>query len=291
MNRHFVWALASIISLGAAGQAMAADMAVKAPPMAAPAMIYNWTGGYVGLNAGGVFDDSRIDVYPTGCFLTSALCGGGPAVNPIRSDSIDMSQARFTGGGQAGYNWQRERYVFGVEGDINWTGINDSAVTTKVLAAPLVGSMVHAETLKQDWLATIRGRVGYTVTPAVLLYATGGLAVAHVQTAAAIAFTATPDTYAGSSDQIRAGWTVGGGGEWMVAKNWSVKAEYLYVDLGKVGTNQACTTPAACSTGFPVLGGIIPAPGGSYQADFHVHEHIVRAGVNYHFGAPVVAKY
>jgi outer membrane immunogenic protein len=206
MKKHLGWAFASALLLSGIGTAYAADMPLKAMPPVAP--VWNWTGFYIGGSVGGIWNDTRADVYPTGCFLTSVNCGFGPTpgVNAIRSDSVRFDDGRFIGGGQAGYNWQSGRFVAGVEGDISWTGINQTIITTKVLSAPLLGSMVHSEGMKEDWLATIRGRVGFTVTPAFLLYATGGLAVARVQLAAANAFTATTDVYGGGFDETRAGW-------------------------------------------------------------------------------------
>ena len=73
------------------------------------------------------------------------------------------------------------------------------------MTPPLAGFMVHGDAMKEDWIATIRGRAGFTVTPSFLLYATGGLAFAHVQTASAVAFTVTPDIYAGGYDETRFG--------------------------------------------------------------------------------------
>ena len=293
MKTRLGWALASAMLLGGIGSAYAADMAVKAPPPP-PVPVWNWTGFYIGGSVGGKWNDTRVDDYPTGCFLNTAPgtgCGGaapglsGVAANSIRSDSITLNQGRFIGGGQAGYNWQSGRFVGGIEGDISWTGINQTVITTKTMTPPLAGFMVHGDAMKEDWIATIRGRAGFTVTPSFLLYATGGLAVAHVQTASAVAFTVTPDIYAGTFDDTRFGWTVGGGGEWMIAPKWSIKAEYLYVDLGKQTVNLACVNTAIC--GAPPQ----PAPGASYANDFRFREHIARVGLNYHFGGPVVAKY
>ena len=206
-------------------------MAVKAlPPVVAPA---SWAGFYIGGNVGGAWNDMRDDVFPTGCFLTSVTCGGGPALNPLRSNSVRLNGSGFVAGAQAGYNWQRDRLVFGFEGDINYNGINDGSAINRPVAAPLVGNFIHSETDKMEWFGTLRGRVGMTATPSFLLYATGGLAVGQVRSASAVSFTTTPDTYTGSTDDTRFGWTVGGGGEWMIAPKWSIKAEYLYVDLGK----------------------------------------------------------
>jgi outer membrane immunogenic protein len=293
MKTRFGWALASAMLLGGIGSAYAADMAVKAPPPPPPP-IWTWTGFYIGGSVGGKWNDTRVDTYPTGCFLNTAPgtgCGGvapgvsGVAANPIRSDSVRLNQGRFIGGGQAGYNWQSGKFVLGVEGDISWTGINQTLITTKTMTPPLAGFMVHGDAMKEDWIATIRGRAGFLVAPSFLLYATGGLAFAHVQTASAVAFTVTPDLYGGTYDDTRFGYTVGGGGEWMIAPKWSIKAEYLFVDLGKQTVNLPCLNTGIC--GSPPQ----PAPGASYAADYRFREHIARVGLNYHFGGPVVAKY
>ena len=123
-----------------------------------------------------------------------------------------------------------------------------------------------------------------TVTPSFLIYGTGGLAFGQVKSASTVAFTTTADTYAGSIDDTRFGWTVGGGGEWMIAPQWSIKAEYLFVDLGRASYTQVCTAPGICTSPPQVSAA-------SYQTDLHVQEHIARVGVNYHFGGPVVARY
>jgi outer membrane immunogenic protein len=282
MSRKFGWALASVVALGFAGvsSALAADLPLKAPP-AAIAPVYNWTGFYFGGNVGGAWNDTRDDVFPTGCFLNPACVGQPVSNNPLRSDSVRLNGSGFTGGGQAGYNWQNGRAVFGVEGDINFLGINDGSFINRPVVAPLVGNFIHAETDKLQWFGTLRGRVGFTVTPNFLVYGTGGLAFGQVKSTTAISFTTTADVYAGSLDETRAGWTVGAGGEWMVAPKWSIKAEYLFVDLGKAGYNNVCIT-AVCA-------GFAPPP--SYQTDLRVRENIVRVGLNYHLGGPIVAKY
>src|SRR6201995_228600 len=117
MKTRFGWALASAMLLGGIGSASAADMAVKAMPPPAP--IWNWTGFYIGGSVGGIWNDTHNDIYPTGCFLTSVLCGLGPTpgVNAIRSDTSRFNDGRFIGGGQAGYNWQSGGFVGGIEGD------------------------------------------------------------------------------------------------------------------------------------------------------------------------------
>ena len=122
-----------------------------------------------------------------------------------------------------------------------------------------------------------------TVTPSFLIYATGGLAVGRIRSATTVSFTAAGDTYVGTNADTRAGWTVGAGAEWMLTPNWSIKAEYLYVDLGTSSYTNVCTTPAICVTPF--------AQPASYRTDLRVHEDIARVGLNYHFGGPMVASY
>jgi outer membrane immunogenic protein len=291
MRTRLGWAIASAMLLGSVGTAFAADMPMKAPPPPVP--VWNWTGFYIGGNVGGIWNDTRDDVFPTGCFLSPGPvngCGGlapglsGVPLNPLRSDSVRLNGSGFTGGGQVGYNWQAGRFLGGIEADINYSGINDRSSINRPVALPLVGNYIHSETDKLLWFGTLRGRAGFTVAPSFLVYATGGLAFGEVKSASATAFTSTPDTYAGTLDETRAGWTVGGGGEWMFAPNWSVKAEYLFVDLGRSSYTQLCTAPGIC-TAPPQ-----PSPA-SYQTDLHNRYNIARVGVNYHFGGPVVAKY
>jgi outer membrane immunogenic protein len=282
MNRHFGWAIASTLLIASMGSAAAADMPVKALPVAP--VIYSWTGFYIGGNLGGAWNSTRDDVYPTGCFVTATTCGGPITNNVLRSDSVRLNGSGFTGGAQAGYNWQRDRWVWGVEGDINYLGINDGSSINRPVLAPLVGNFIHSETDKLGWFGTLRGRAGITVTPSFLLYGTGGLAFGGVKSATAVSFSTTADTYAGALDDTRVGWTLGVGGEWIVAPKWSIKAEYLYVDLGKAGYNNACTNVAVCSA-------FTPQP--AYQTDLRLRENIVRVGLNYKLDwvQPVVAKY
>jgi opacity protein-like surface antigen len=94
---------------------------------------------------------------PDGLLPYSVACGGGVPNNPLRSDSDRLNGSGFTGGGQAGYNWQAGKWLFGIEGDISYVGINDSNFINRPVAAPLVGNFLHSETEKNGWLGTLRG--------------------------------------------------------------------------------------------------------------------------------------
>jgi outer membrane immunogenic protein len=118
------------------------------------------------------------------------------------------------GGGQLGYNWQRDRFLFGVEGDLQASDINASKDVAFGNAATDI-----------DWFSTVRGRVGIAAGPW-LLYGTGGVAFADISNRVDIGL----DTLRNSETQV--GYEVGGGLEWAFARNWSARAEYLYLGFG-----------------------------------------------------------
>jgi outer membrane immunogenic protein len=205
-------------------------------------------------------------------------------------------------GGQAGYNWQFNRsWVFGLEGDIDATGQDGTGLfgpsTTVATFLPPVGALVLPTRTttttatgsleeKLSWLATFRGRIGVLPSDRVLLYVTGGLAVGEVKTTAGATTTTTTALSFGTppgptsvsalaaSSSTQAGWTIGAGVEGAIGGNWTAKLEYLYVDLGTVNNTFAGTAPFAPIT-----------------TSAHVTDNILRAGVNYRFGGPIVAKY
>ena len=276
-------------ALGMTSLASAADMAVKAVPAPIIAPVNTWTGWYVGLNAGAGFNDSKINYDPTGCFLIG--CGvGGTAANPSRTYATTLSNVGVTAGGQFGYNFQiSPAIVAGFEADINYNGLNNTDSVIKALPTPpyFAGSTwVHSITTGLDWFGTVRGRLGFLATPSLLLYGTGGFAYGQVSSTTNATFPPpnASDNYNGSISTNRVGWTAGAGGEYLFGK-WSVKAEYLYVDLGSVNYSQTCTI-AACVA----VANAFAAPV-TYTTTVATREHIVRVGLNYHFGGPLVAKY
>jgi outer membrane immunogenic protein len=188
---------------------------------------------------------------------------------------------------QAGYNVQTGSLVWGVEADIAAAGIKGSSTVSRTL--PVFPDIMTRQEQKVDWLGTVRGRIGATVTPDLMLYATGGLAYGHVKASTSIVdptlAAGTPCLNvicgAGTSESWRAGWAVGGGGEYRFASNWSVKLEYLYYDLG-----------SEKYTFFNPLFPFTPGPARGFDATADFTGHIARVGLNYKFGSgPVVAKY
>lgn len=271
MRAQIAFVLAAAVSLGGAQMAAAADMpapVLKAAPSIAPV---NWTGFYGGLNAGWVGSTGR-NISNNGSDTAGGGLGTGLAAGAIPG-SLDLGYNGFIGGGQLGYNWQVNNWVFGLEADIDGA----SAKADSTIGPITVGGFVPQTTTyhrELDWLATFRGRVGITATPALLLYATGGLAVGQTKIGNSyICPTCIPpaSSQAGTtntSSNTSAGWTAGAGIEWMFAPNWSLKAEYLYVDLGS--HDSTITYSYGPNTS-------------SLTSSVHDRMNIARGGINYHF--------
>jgi len=170
----------ALIAAGWTMSAQAADLPYGRAPYTVnqPLNAYSWAGPYLGGNFGYAW--GSVDNNPT---------------NP----------SGFSGGVQAGYNWQSGPIVFGVEGDLQATGADDTFAPWK---------------FSNPWFGTVRGRVGYAVNN-ILFYGTGGLAFGELR----------GETFGLSESHTTAGWTAGVGAEFGLAQNWTAKIEYLYVDL------------------------------------------------------------
>ena len=265
------------------GGAFAADLPVRsaAPAPVVMAPIFTWNGFYVGINAGATIGDSTVSAIPTGTFLTDPAAVQYVAMYTSSAGSDDTG---FTGGVTLGYNWQAGSFVFGVEADVNFRD-NDSTTRFTTLAIPPVLNNVNKVfATGGDWFGTARARLGFSAGRA-LFYVTGGLAFGD--SSARVAYDndligAGAYAWAGSNSDTRFGWTLGGGLEYAFTNNWSLKAEYLYVDLGSE-TFTLVNAPANPIQGFTM------------RATYDDRFHVVRAGLNYRFGggysAPVVARY
>ncbi|PSO16020.1 outer membrane protein [Bradyrhizobium sp. MOS003] len=287
--------VASAIAMLLAPGAFAADLAVphitaKAPPVAADPG-HNWSGFYAGINIG----------YGWGRSATAVdfINAGGNA--PLSSSAGTFNLDGVTGGGQLGYNWQRDVFVLSLEADFQGSGrkgslgalcagapdgLQDGVCTpghrgdnTFDPALPVTFDL----TQKLDWFGTVRGRLGVVVTPRVLVYGTGGLAYGRVSTSGSVSAinvggtpgadggTFTPVAASFSSSTTKFGWSAGAGVEGAFADNWSARFEYLHVDLGTVSGSLA--TPVIALSGAPLVVG--------YRS--HITDNILRVGVNYRF--------
>jgi outer membrane immunogenic protein len=281
--------------------ALAADLPVyKKAPVAPP--VFSWTGFYVGGNVGYSWGRASTDLTETVSTTATIIGPNGPLASAtVTTTSFGNDRARLNGalgGFQAGYNWQFDRYVAGFEGDIQATGQRGDVTICPVTAgaAPVpcpgtTGTLFGTASYRLPWFGTLRGRVGVTFDR-ILLYATGGLAVGEVKADYLDGFVNPTPPLAlatGSASATRAGWVFGGGIEGAIDRNWSIKAEYLHLDFGSVDQSiSANGVPLTVS-----IGSFTTTLSQSLTSAFHtrVTDEVFRIGLNYRFGAPVVAKY
>jgi outer membrane immunogenic protein len=238
--------LSSSLLLAMAASAAAADLpSEKGPPVYAPPPppAFSWSGVYLGGQVG----------YGWG---TSNVTTNGVGVP-------NLSQSGVVGGAHIGYNYQVSQFVFGLEGDVNGSSERDSALD-------FVPAGVVDYGVRKNVDASIRGRIGYAFDR-VLVYATGGAAYGNFRT------NYNDGTSFNSFNDGRIGWTVGGGLEYAIDNNWSVRAEYRYTDYGHINDT-------------PFLLGAFNS------VSQHIRDNRVQAGFSYKFDmfappAPIISKY
>jgi outer membrane immunogenic protein len=231
---------------------------------------YNWTGVYVGINAGGVINASRYNLTPSGDYLTDPTYSPN---NSLWSDSGQFNNTAFTAGGQAGFNYQINKFlIIGIETDFNYNGLNKSDFVNRYVNDPdFPGPFMHTVKQKIDYFGTLRARLGFAPINRLLLYGTGGLAYGHVSSTSDVSFDDGATFVSGSTSSLRLGWTAGGGAEYTIGKNWTIKTEYLYVDLGSQSYTSRNDCPVDSSCNY------------TYATNLKSREHVVRLGINYKF--------
>lgn len=257
--------LASVIM----SSAMADDSRVKNPR--AVAAFPTWTGFYIGLNAGGVLSNNTVTLPPS----TNLPGAGFPVTQALGQtpSSVNINNDRVFGGVQAGFNWQvNQSLVLGVEADFQGASAGQKTSMTVVNSGGAVFTTQVSRGLGN--FGTLRGRAGYLVSPMLLVYGTGGLAIGRYSLETHFTEVAGLSDAADSSvSGVRTGWTAGAGSEWKMTTNWSAKLEYLYSDFGHV------TAPTAIAVGPLVPVGLVTG----YQPTWDFRTHVIRAGVNYSF--------
>jgi outer membrane immunogenic protein len=223
---------------------LAADMLVKAP--AAPT--YSWGGFYVGGNVGwlgieGVsLSGTPADSATANFFRPCSAAGACPT-------SIGSTQgSSVSGGGQFGFNWQVQSWVFGLEADAQAARATASSSANVNVAA--FGPYFASQSIKETGLGTVRARAGLLVTPNVLAYVTGGFAWVQTSQSVTAGFPLLSETANGGATNTAVGGTVGAGLEWALGNRWSVAGEYLYARLGANSLSfQTAPLGAGCNPG------------------------------------------
>ena len=239
-----------------AGGAFAADHLArpqphyKAPPLLAAA--YDWSGFYVGANAGGGASHN--------CWTNTSLLG--VSTDPVGPEGCHDAMGLMIGG-QAGYRWQSGNLVFGIEGKADWAGLAGSGMS-QFLIAPQITNQT-----KTDAIGLITGQAGYAWSN-LLWYVKGGAAVTHNTFNGLLTGT---NTIVDSASEVRWGGTVGTGVEYGFAPNWSVALEYDHLFMGSSALN--LTTAGAISR----------------SDNIQQNVDIATASLNYRWGGAVVAKY
>jgi outer membrane immunogenic protein len=273
MKRIITAAATAAVLLAGTAVGTAADMAVKARPMAPPPVIWSWTGFYIGGHVGAGWGTTESTL--TGATITAPFIRGGSATFPFTLPFSQTSSSGFLGGVQAGANWQTGWAVLGVQGDIAGADIKGTSPCLVILAC----------STRTDWLASVTGRIGAVVLDRGLVYVKGGGAwmdTKHSVTTPNFGLgTGIPNEIA-SREITHFGWTVGLGTEWMITPNWTAFVEYNYYEFDK--KNYA----------FPLnLGPNLPFAV-TVNADLRNTLSVAKVGVNYKFGwggGPVVARY
>ncbi len=267
--------LATVAATLAASTVHAADLAPRVYTKAPEAPVApSWTGFYLGGELGGRWSDttwtSTALEDPVAPSFNGLLKNGNPA---------SFNSSTFRAGGYAGYNWQvAPTWVVGLEGDIAWGHSNKTlAGIPGTWAASVTPAVIALDStsVREGWDGGIRGRLGFLITPNVMLFGTGGVAFQDVSVTA----NCSPNgpwcvqDRSESFHKVMTGWTVGGGAEAKVASNWLARIEYRYADFGHLSHE------------------FFPQTIDSVFMNQSMKTHTVSVGMAYQFGGPVVAKY
>jgi opacity protein-like surface antigen len=237
------------------------------PPSAPPTILTRgWSGPYAGVTAGAVWQTGDPYLFCRDFTPGTQVCSTQTSFK-IPPDSLSNSDVAFNGGGTAGYNFQFGNIVAGLEADFSWTGLDASDSYDQVFKF-VCCTIIRKARIEQslDWLSTVRGRLGMTAGNT-LIYATGGVAFGQANYDFLVSYPDIKGIAQDTASETKVGWTGGLGGEYSFGL-WSIKAEYLYYDLG----------PQSVHARFFLKGVSQPF---IFDPEFETRGHIARLGVNF----------
>jgi outer membrane immunogenic protein len=258
--------------------AVAAEMPLKAPP--APVIsAWSWSGFYLGIDGG--YGWNRNTGAGTGAGI---LPNGFEAGNPAAVDNVLQPRGGLFGG-EAGYNWQSGIVVYGIEADIQWSGINGTgSVVDPCCNIPTFpggrpfppNNGIFAGSANLDWFGTARFRIGLLPTERLLAYVTAGVIYGRETASASLFFPNLGVNFSSNASKTAVGPTVGAGIEYAFTNNLSAKVEGLYYDLGTLNNRIICPPPGNVTCAADPFGL-------STTGTFAFRGVMVRGGLNWHF--------
>jgi outer membrane immunogenic protein len=230
-----------------------------------------WTGFYVGGFGG--YTNGRANPTTSTALISQFSYFNADSIAPLnKTGNQRLKTQGFNGGGTVGYNYQKNSFFIGGEVDLGANRLNEKVTSSGTYPCCNYGFTIN-QTVKGNWLLTVRPRVGVAAKKA-LVYATGGLAVANVEYSGDFSDKFVVES--GSFKKTKIGWTAGAGIEFKVAPKWSVKGEYLFSQFGRTSVT---------STNFTDISFTPPKPNPSqvYTHSTDLRTHSLRFGVNYRF--------
>jgi len=268
--KPIAWLVAVSLGVGLGQNAMAADMQLPTP--LAPSAEPSWTGLYLGFHAGWGWASDE-----TG---TGSSKFTGVPIPPFEPLTLPLNSSGAIAGAQLGYNWQfANRWVLGIEGDASGTGLKASQTASTfsgMAGCGVPGAPCGSATMTENvsWLASARGRLGYTFGPG-LAYVTGGAAWANVDYSANASqvFPVASTLYPATFSSTKSGWVYGAGYEAMLGNSWTLRAEYLHYGFDGANTSVAAVLP------HPL---VVPGLSATYAWN-PLNIDVLRLGINYKF--------
>lgn len=253
MNIKRILASTALATIALSTNASAQEFVLR--DSASHASTFGWSGGYVGVNAGGSFGNFE--------HLYEFTIPGVPS--PLLDGSIDLPVGGLLGGVQAGYNWQSGQFVYGVETDFQGSTVEGEGSISGGAVVPGGAVLTGQASTKLEWLGTVRARLGYTPVNRFMVYATGGLAYGHTKSVLMGSIDILP--IASIRSETKTGWVVGGGVEYALTDSWTIKSEYLCTNLGTA----------------KIFSGDFGIPGSDLSFGNDIAFHAARVGLNYTF--------
>ncbi len=246
-------------------------------------MVARFSGFSAGVYAGAIQGRSNYDT-DSNCppIATNAVfCNAAPDPSAPNGSAVAASGSEnlhsygLTGGVRTGYNWQVDHIVYGIEADFSALDFDRTERASGSFPFPFLGTQYSVmNKTRLDWVSTLRGQLGVSPTPEVLLYVTGGAAFAHIELSSAYSDNAVNITLpggngSGGTKDIKIGWVIGGGVQWALDHQWSAKAEYLYTDFDSISVDVPLTNSPAFTQTMSVAN--------------DVSLHLMRIGLDYRF--------